>query len=548
MPEKPSGRAQLHAFFQFDEIIERPGFAVLLFFIQIGLMVFAFGWALEWTREGRADIFGMEYMDAALMTLGVMIACSFVIFILLSLYKVLTRLRRSQRRKALEAQARDILRKDYKRALRAILKASGLRPSELRPVRTASTPMLEDLLFDNGELESFLGPIKNQTYRAVSSYGLDVAYEATGKDRLEGWNHFEGYFTPFYVVCLFLTETHYVVGEAVCNSMTGQLQRRVRRIPKSQIAAAEFRSNTRTLPLPDRMMDEWLENRRLDSQEVQRINALLKKHEQSTKYARRYGQALPALPFDIVQNIKFLEITLRNGSSLQLTTEMDQTIIRADRAGRHRGFDIFEQDDVTTGWNDITFRTRSFNPYTRGYLDEAPSTENVSQLRSLWSSGRQATNRAFLAFPNFFLTLLTGLILAVAVLWLMNSLTTDTSERHSSSEESGYRMDTPEGIMPIAPASITLSTALATRIETDPNLGFACTNGPARLRETASSASEEIALLDESTPLMVFPQTQATPAGWSSVSIMENGIEVRGYLPDILLDPQPRSARAICAR
>ena len=49
------------------------------------------------------------------------------------------------------------------------------------------------------------------------------------------------------------------------------------------------------------------------------------------------------------------------------------------------------------------------------------------------------------------MTLLTALILAAGILWLMNSLTNDTSQSQSSSDESGYRMDTPQGIVPVQP-------------------------------------------------------------------------------------------------
>ena len=98
MPEKPAGRANLHAFFQFDEIIERPGFAGLLFFLQLGLMVYGVNRALDWERPGRENVFGLVYMDAALIGLAIMAVCAFGIFLLLSLYKLVTRIRRTRRR------------------------------------------------------------------------------------------------------------------------------------------------------------------------------------------------------------------------------------------------------------------------------------------------------------------------------------------------------------------------------------------------------------------------------------------------------------------
>ena len=74
MPVKPAGREELHAFFQFDDIIERPGFAVLLFLLQLAAMGYGFAWALEWERPGREAIFGLVYMDAALVALAIMAA------------------------------------------------------------------------------------------------------------------------------------------------------------------------------------------------------------------------------------------------------------------------------------------------------------------------------------------------------------------------------------------------------------------------------------------------------------------------------------------
>ncbi len=451
MPVKPAGREELHAFFQFDDIIERPGFAVLLFLLQLAVMGYGFAWALEWERPGREAIFGLVYMDAALVTLAVMAASACVIFLLLSLFKILARIRRDRNRKALGLKARSILQEDYKRALRAILKASGLRPSDMLPVRTAGASQLERLLFDEDDLDTFLGPVRHQSFRAVTPYGRDVAYGPSPDHKLADNAYFEGLYTPFYLVCLFITDTHYVVGEAVCNSLAGTLQSRVKRIPKQEIASSDFRSTHRTLPLPGRILDDWLVNRRLDTAESRRVTTRLQKQEQANRKSGhyRYVQAAPA--YAISQNIRFLEISLNDGRTLQLPTQINQAIILNEPSGYFQEFDDASSQAFATSWGDIAFKTREFSPYTSGYLDDPPEGAQVSGERALWSTGRQVTHRAFRAFPNLFMTLLTALILAACILWLMNSLTNDTSQSQSSSDESGYRMDTPQGIVPVRP-------------------------------------------------------------------------------------------------
>ena len=451
MPVKPAGREELHAFFQFDDIIERPGFAVLLFLLQLAAMGYGFAWALEWDRPGREAIFGLVYMDAALVALAIMAASACVIFLLLSLFKILARIRRDQSRHARAAKAREILRQDYKRALRAILKASGLRPSDMLPVKTAGAPHLERLLFDEDDLETFLGPVRHQSFRAVTPYGRDIAYGPAPNQKLADHAYFEGLCTPFYLVCLFITETHYVVGEAVCNSLAGTLQSRVKRIPKQDIASSDFRTAYRTLPLPDRILDDWLVNRRFDTAESRRVTTRLQKQEHANRKSGHYRYATAAPAYGISQKIRFLEISLNDGRTLQLPTQIDQAIILNEPTGYFREFDDASSHTFATGWGDIAFKTREFSPYTSGYLDDPPEGAQVSGERALWSTGRQVTHRAFLAFPNLFVTLLTALILAAGILWLMNSLTNDTSQSQSSSDESGYRMDTPQGIVPVPP-------------------------------------------------------------------------------------------------
>ena len=451
MPVNPAGREELHAFFQFDDIIERPGFAVLLFLLQLAAMGYGFAWALEWDRPGREALFGLVYMDAALVALAIMAASACTIFLLLSLFKILARIRRNQNRQALAAKSRGILREDYKRALRAILKASGLRPSDMLPVKTAGAPHLERLLFNEDELDTFLGSVGHKSFRAVTPYGRDVAYGPPPNHKGADHTYFEGLYTPFYLVCLFITDTHYVVGEAMCNSLAGTLQSRVKRIPKQEIASSDFRTAHRTLPLPDRILDDWLVNRRFDTAESRRVTTRLHKQEHANRKSGHYRYAKSAPAYGISQKIRFLEISLNDGRTLQLPTQIDQAIILNEPTSYFREFDDASLHTFATGWGDIAFKTREFSPYTSGYLDDPPEGPQVSGERALWSTGRQVTHRAFLAFPNLFVTLLTALILAAGILWLMNSLTNDTSQSQSSSDESGYRMDTPQGIVPVQP-------------------------------------------------------------------------------------------------
>ncbi len=451
MPVKPAGREELHAFFQFDDIIERPRFAVLLFLLQLAAMGYGFAWALRWERPDREAIFGLVYMDAALIALVIMAFSACLIFFLLSVYKSITRLQKTHRRLALETNARALLRQDYKRAMRAILKASGLRPDDMLPVKTVSSSGLEQLLFSETELSDFLGEVRHQSFRAITPYGRNVAYAPVGRHHQRPDAYLNGLYTPFYLFCLFITETHYVIGEAVCNSLTGTLQQRVRRIRKDTIASSEFGVSKRTFALPDRILDAWLENRRLDEKEIRSVSANLKKQEHANRKHGLYRYVKPASPFVQTQLVRFLEITLNDGRSVQLPTGITQAILHRDISDVRHETGRIDDPGIATGWGDITFKARGFDPYSGSFLDEPSTAEKIPGERALWSTGRQSTRRAFTAFPNLFATLLTALVLAAGILWLMNSLTNDTSQSQSSSDESGYRMDTPQGIVPVKP-------------------------------------------------------------------------------------------------
>ncbi|MAP93873.1 MAG: hypothetical protein CMK07_02885, partial [Ponticaulis sp.] len=297
MSDRVSERSLIRAFFNFDEIIERPRWMSFAQLIQLGVILAGFIWASVREREDRPDVTGYNLLEGLLAACILLVATSIIIFIAQLIYKAIVRLARNRRRAHLEKVTKAKLKSDYRRALKALLAASGLKPGQLSTVDRAEPCQFEQSLFSDAELDAFLGPLRDQTFRAVTPHGTQVKFAGSGKHHLSGQNFFDGYYGPFRVTCVFFTPDAFIIGECICDPFTGDLQKRIRTVLRSSIQTADFRTHLRTVPISQPILDDWLDNRRLDQEEHHRIRTILAKHKNTQATARRYGQNLPALPF-----------------------------------------------------------------------------------------------------------------------------------------------------------------------------------------------------------------------------------------------------------
>ncbi|MAI89800.1 hypothetical protein [Ponticaulis sp.] len=545
MPDMPSGRSAIRAYFDFDDIIERPGWAVLLDVAQIGLTFFAFLWATGYEHVGQPDIVGIRFMEAGLIAAGVYLACALIIFILLSLYKLSVRSIRNTRKSRLEQASKDILRKDYKNALRALLRDTGLKQKDMLNVRMEDAPEFERQLFSTDELDEFLGDVQDKSFRAVSPCVSQARYAPPSNAPLNGWSFFNGLFSCMHIVCLFRTETDYILAEAICDSVKGDLRKRVRLFPRADVESTEFHNRTYKVDLPDHPLDAWLDNRRLDPTETDRVQRRLKQHDRANRGKGRYGERV-ALPYSIVCTARILEISLKSGEQAFAPVRMEQTILCATSAANAD----YATKTGATGEIALWSEADDFGDLSalQGADYNAPSREQLVQRRSLWSSGRQARRRMFSTGANFIFALLLTGVVAGSIGWVIYSLTHDTSVRDVS-----YEADRPQQLTVQDDFSEQVTADALTEVSTEVLSGgedpvFACTLEDAFLLDAANRQARHLIDLPLGSALIILPHTDATPEGWSEVLAQSSGTEVQGFVPDELYTIQEPPARGNCAR
>ena len=227
------------------------------------------------------------------------------------------------------------------------------------------------------------------------------------------------------------------MGEAVCDPMTGKIQRRVRPIPRDDLDATEFVSSQSTLPISRKHLDAWLRNRRLDAEERVRIRKSLARHDRLKERAKRYNQFLPELPFSFAQKLTSLEIHTRTGQRITLPLMINQTLVEAPATP-----DRMEAESFTSTEDDFAFAFEDENTDPLfGGGSSAGETALTQHQSALWSSGRQAKHREFGSVGAYVRSLLFAVMLGVASLFLMTAVTSDWTEHDGSSEETPVRTE-----------------------------------------------------------------------------------------------------------
>ena len=538
-------RARLRTFFEFDDIIDRPFWVLPLGLLQSAVIMAGIAWVSLNERDGRPPIIGFGILEGLLAGCALLIATAIIVYSIQQLHKLFARGLRSVRLKRLETEARDILRADYKRALKGLLHASGLQPEELKTVSNPPECRFEDLLFSQAELDRFLGPLQNQCYRAVTPHGATPQFAPTSADRLTGKDYFNSYCAPFRVIAIFFTDTAFVVGQAICDPFTGDIQKRVRTLPRDQIRTSEFQSQIQTVPVTKGLLEDWFENRRLDPAERKRTRSILARHDMTRLDAKRFGTSLPSLPFAFYQDATQLEIRLISGETINLPLELKQSLVQTpprasifddDLPLSQSRFGAFSELGMSEGFDDDPI----FNP-RRADPDRPKGTP------ALWSSGRQSRYREYSAFWPFVRSVLFALICGTALLLLMNALTTDWSESFGSTSETDIRIETPDGIKPRTVPEMRLSPNLMSHLSTPSQIQFACTTRPVSVRKAASARAGELADLSANTPVLALLGADASSrTDWVNVIFEQEGAEHTGYIQTTRLEVLQPGVRQTC--
>ena len=553
-------RRQLTAFFRHDDIIERPAWLILPSLLQFCAVFGAGFWVMEYDRPGRPDIAGFPIMEGILAASVVWLITSLIILSIEILYKLIERAGRSSRQKSLERKARQTLQADYKRALKAMLRDSGLRPDELRRSSESSSPAFESLLFDQKELDEFLGPLKDQTFRAVTPGGEDVQFAPRSKDLHSGAAQFSTYFTPFRLTCVFFTKTGIVVGQALCDAQTGDLKVHTRRIEKDDIASAEFVTTDEQVAVSQSLVDKWLHNRRLDGPERQRVQGLLKHHSTSVTNAHRQGWNLSESPFVFWRLLKRLDIRRNLGGVISVPVSIEQHVARAEKTADYEQRSI---PAISTSFGDLGDETIVDISEDQDWLEDdtqasVEETGEIFQTRpELWSSGRQATHREYNAVWSFIRSAVAAILFGLSALWMMSLLTNRDTTETTSSEATPVEIETagtpgalPEvsGIetetVPETEATLTDEPTISAPVaeptsDTMSELVPGCTLIATDVLEAARFGANRLTLLDAGSTLMVEADENAARNGWSRVEVLIMDQPVEGFVrsADIVISP-----------
>lgn len=330
MSSRTDKRAKLRALFNFDDIIDRPFWLVIADLLQIAIVLASFAYIAFNERVGRPEVTGFNFLEGVLAACIMLVVSSLFLFSLQVLYKLLAGWYRHRKRAVLEAASREIIREDYKRALKSLLAAAQISPGDLTEIQRNYSSGFEQLLFTGSELDEFLGPLKTQTLRSLTPVDNLSEYAPLTRNRFRPDAYFDGLFTPLHVCCVFFTKENLIIGEAVIDALTGKITKRLRRVTRKQVRSAEFTNFLSAANLPEPVVNSWLHNRRLDRKELIQVRRRLKRSADMLVKTLNRRQYTPDAPYLIRQEKTGLDVTLRSGKTVSLPMEVKQTIVQSD--------------------------------------------------------------------------------------------------------------------------------------------------------------------------------------------------------------------------
>lgn len=549
MSARGSERSRIRTFFEFDDVIDRPLWVLPLELLQAGVVVYGGWYVASHDRDGRPDVLGYNYLEGVLAGAVLLVLTGLIVYGIQILYGMAARLVRDFRLKRLEAHARTILKSDYKRALKAILKATDFQSEELKPLDQERPCRFETLLFERNELENFLGALADHSLRAVVPKGRSSSFAPAGTARWSGDAFFSGYVMPFRVSCVFFTEAMIVVGEAICDPVTGEMQKRVRQIPRETIRSTRYNTTVRDEPVTKAYLERWFENRRHDREERSRIRKVLEQHDKIRMNAQRYGNAIPNLPYLFRQSQTQLDIQTTAGQTISIPVRHEQAIVRA-RMSDTMGLESASgfSNELLDDFDDLPLD--SLSPLDTDESRWWGSTDGLTvpvHLRALWSTGRQKLYRSYSAFWPFARSTIFGVFVALCSIAVMNAVTQDWTRQYGSTEEDGLRIETPNGEKPLIPDEARLSSDLRNSLSETDSLQFACTLTDVGILAMPAARSGRLASLPGNRPLVVDSSTEnAPPESWQRVLFSWNGEILTGYVRSRDLEIYQRGSRTVC--
>lgn len=529
---RPS-RASINEYFHYQTMIDRPWWGWILSVLQA---ILVFGTVPLWVflRPGEPpEEMSLRVLEAIAVGGIVFGLTSIVKFTLFQFHKTLARTARKARLTALEADVRDIVRADYKRALRQLVQKAGIQPNDLRAIGSAHHDCLEDRLFDSRELRRFLGLMKDQTIRMATPYGPEPDFAAITDKRLTGTGLFSGYFMPVRLVCLFFTRDELILGDSIFDSRTGDLQCRITKLPSSAFTGMKTETQTTRQSLNRNRLICWLSNHQFPPSVERAITRTIRQFDQQTATPKP-GVKVQS-PWMLARRVQTMSLNTGTSQTLTLPMRMDHALVRSDQAQdsdfRNMPFPLAAQDKAA----------RESAPHMIGGRTESPVKGNK-----------------YLEYRTRF-TLITELIVACVIvagcLALFNSLNKaggGGESRFTASAQHGEAMVMRNGtVVPKTEDWRRLPATLASRVRADESWAFACTKTAISLYASPRRDSRTLARMEAFYPVAVLrPQagseSEKLPPGWVEAEIVMNDTFARGYMTDSSLADRSASGPLIC--
>lgn len=328
MDKKPPDRTSLEQYFRYQTMIDRPVWGWILPIAQTVVLILALWQFLRTKLPVSPDNLLTVILNGLLIACAVMAASAILKFVGLQLHKRLARRHRRAKLSRLEAASKEVLKHDYQRAMKQMVRQAGLKPAHLREIGSVWHDKLEQQLFSEEDLRRFLGRMANQSLRMATPYGTEPAFAATASDRLKGQGPFSAYFSPVRLICLFFTNTEIVLGDSIFDSRTGEMVTRVRRLADTSFRELQTIRKTTRHSISSQQLRAWLSEHPFTPQEEKAIALVLERYERNSQRKDRKHQGKAESPYVLSRLARYLVLDRETDTPLILPMSYQYALVR----------------------------------------------------------------------------------------------------------------------------------------------------------------------------------------------------------------------------
>lgn len=523
-------RKRLEQYIHYQTMIVRPGWAWMLTIGQALAVCATLFLVLRGEAALRPENLGKSLLFAVILTALTFAITAFLKFLILQLHKTLARRKRRSDLDSLEADVRTILKHDYQRALRQMVKRAGIKPAHLREIGAAYHDPLEKHLFDEAELRSFLGLMADQTLRMTTPYGPEPAFSAIAADRLHGQGLFRAYFFPVRLICLFFTSTEILLGDCVFDSRTGDMVTRVKRLPESSFAGLKIISKDTRQSVNCEQLRDWLCEHQFTPKEERAIALELQRYEKLVSKHRSKKRGLPDSPYMLHRTAKYLLLRTDNDKPMALPMQFSYSLQR----GRIK---------------------KPALPQNTPFPLVAKDKQARNQLPENLSAGKRQTARrvSYMEYRTRW-TFLTEVWAACVAGGLCSLILMGTSQQPSrqltSTDVKDVDVERSGVIGPRILSWQRLSDELKAEIEADKGNSFACVISRSTLKSEPKWRSRTLAQLRprEAVLIVGVPDVNDSeiPEGWTAIRLTGKDEILSGFVASDVLKEQPAAGPLYC--